>query len=398
MHNLHVVWLLPDWYSFLEDEIRATAPRVSHLSLLCPSPLKTNRFLGLPNVTVHPLAALRPWDAAMCARRLRTLAGSHSAFDLCRSRAALWAIFKVEKSLHQINRNKRIDLIHSHFAYPGGLGACCTAINLPHVVTLRGYDILTCSEYGAIWDPFFRKNLSNCYGTGRPVWVASSESHQAAKRFLGPESDVTVIPNGIDVDSFKASGALTRASLGLAKDDIVLITVGNLVPRKQTVLALQAMPDTLRHHKVKLLICGDGPERQRLEAVARSLHISDNVRFLGALSREKLADVYSFAQVLVHNALTEGFGNVFLEAMLFRLVVISSPVGAAPDLIEDGVNGFTTRLGDAESLKSSLNRALRSLPNFGPQLDANKSKVEQNFTIERKAAIYERKYLRLTGH
>jgi glycosyltransferase involved in cell wall biosynthesis len=124
-----------------------------------------------------------------------------------------------------------------------------------------------------------------------------------------------------------------------------------------------------------------------------ALGIADRVHFMGRLPRGELSDLYALGDVLVHTSLSEGFGSIILEAMLKRLLVVASPVGIAPDLIQHRENGFLPALGDRRSLVDSLSEAIGRLPLFGAALDANRDVVLAGFDMDRRIdgymALYE---------
>jgi glycosyltransferase involved in cell wall biosynthesis len=107
-----------------------------------------------------------------------------------------------------------------------------------------------------------------------------------------------------------------------------------------------------------LLIAGDGPERKPLEKQARTLGL-DRVRFLGSLPTNKLPELYAAADIFVLPSDHEPWGAVTCEAAACRLpLVLSDRVGAAPDVLEDGVSGHLFPAGDEEALAGALERLL----------------------------------------
>jgi glycosyltransferase involved in cell wall biosynthesis len=103
---------------------------------------------------------------------------------------------------------------------------------------------------------------------------------------------------------------------------------------------------------VTVLLAGDGPGRGHYEAMAQRLA---DVRFLGVLDRERLAEYYAAADLLVLPSRSEPWGFVLNEGMEFGLpLVVSTAVGAAADLVADGVNGIVVQAGDAAGLAASI--------------------------------------------
>lgn len=164
---------------------------------------------------------------------------------------------------------------------------------------------------------------------------------------LGVSPDrLHVVPNGTDPERFRPVDATAlRRRLGL-DDRVLLLTVGRLVPRKgiDTVLhALSSLADTVP--SVTYLVAGTGPDRPRLERLARERGVADRVRFLGQVPHEQLPAYYSAADVFVMPSResppdVEGFGLVFLEANACGTPVIGARSGGIPDAIQPGTTGF----------------------------------------------------------
>jgi glycosyltransferase involved in cell wall biosynthesis len=142
-----------------------------------------------------------------------------------------------------------------------------------------------------------------------------------------------------------------------------LLTVSRLVDRKNTAAIVRALSTYVRALRqgaepFHLVIVGDGPERSRLEALAENLHVADLVHFTGELSEfEEVVRYYAFASAFVLASWFEPWGLVLNEAMAAGLpVVAASQVGAAADLIEEGVNGFTFEANSDDGLAVILRR------------------------------------------
>jgi glycosyltransferase involved in cell wall biosynthesis len=391
---MRVTWIIPEPYGFLVDELQALSGRLAGIRVLCSTPIPIAIRDRLPRVAFHecPESAFIPLLAS-CGP-FRSLVRSRGWLGILRNGWHVRKIAGIYKTLNRLEEADPSSLIHSHFAHPAGLGGSLLG-NVPQLVTLRGYDILTTGSYGSLWNPFYRRNLIDAFAEGGVVTTGSSHSLQRARQILGPNADLKFLPEAIVTDSFVPSGVHTRESLGLAPDAVVLLTVGNLVPVKNHQMLLDSLKDVLPRCRrpLHLLVCGDGPLESVLSQQAMALGIADRVHFMGRLPRGELSDLYALGDVLVHTSLSEGFGSIILEAMLKRLLVVASPVGIAPDLIQHRENGFLPALGDRRSLVDSLSEAIGRLPLFGAALDANRDVVLAGFDMDRRIdgymALYE---------
>jgi phosphatidylinositol alpha-1,6-mannosyltransferase len=212
----------------------------------------------------------------------------------------------------------------------------------------------------ALYNRFRRWTLSQV-DAALPV----SRYTAAFLRALGvPPNRVHVVPNGTDPDRFcPQPEARVRARLGL-DDHSVLLTVGRLVPRKGVDTVLHALPYVAEKiPNVTYLVVGTGPDRKRLERLARHLQIQNRVHFLGEVPHDELPDFYSAADLFVMPAReappdVEGFGLVFLEANACGTPVVGARTGGIPDAIAEGKTGLLVPAGTPAPLAEALTQLL----------------------------------------
>jgi N-acetyl-alpha-D-glucosaminyl L-malate synthase BshA len=138
----------------------------------------------------------------------------------------------------------------------------------------------------------------------------------------------------------------------------------------------------------KLLMIGDGPDRDNAEALCRELRISDDVRFLGKL--EAVEEVLSVADLFLMPSEKESFGLAALEAMACEVPVISSNTGGLPELNIQGGTGFLSPVGDIEDM---TRKALFVLdPGNLPRFKQNALARAKEFDISRILPLYESYY------
>lgn len=212
----------------------------------------------------------------------------------------------------------------------------------------------------ALYNRFRRWTLSQV-DAALPV----SRYTAAFLRALGvPPNRVHVVPNGTDPDRFRPQPeARVRNRLDL-DDRSVLLTVGRLVPRKGVDTVLHALPYVAEKiPNVTYLVVGTGPDRKRLERLARHLQIQNRVHFLGEVPHDELPDFYSAADLFVMPAReappdVEGFGLVFLEANACGTPVVGARTGGIPDAIAEGKTGLLVPAGTPAPLAEALTQLL----------------------------------------
>lgn len=149
---------------------------------------------------------------------------------------------------------------------------------------------------------------------------------------------------------------INRKSFGFEKNDFVVIIVASLTPHKGHHVLIDAVRIALeRHENLRLLIVGDGPLRDKLEAYVKELQLSSKMVFAGRRKDStlllKLADLF-----VLPSTEREGLGMALLEAMAEGLPVIGSNVGGIPEVIEDTVNGFLVAPGDSYGLAAAIEK------------------------------------------
>ena len=177
-------------------------------------------------------------------------------------------------------------------------------------------------------------------------FVPGRASAEYLQSFGVADKRIAIAPNAIDTAIF-GEGANT-AREGRAPESCTFLYVGRLDPEKGLDVLLRAF----EHVPGRLVVVGSGSEERRLRAVA-----SERVRFLGPLDRDELVAWYAAADAFVLPSRSEPWGIVLNEAAAAGLpLVATEEVGAAHDLIEEGVNGFRVPAGDEGALAAALKR------------------------------------------
>ena len=176
----------------------------------------------------------------------------------------------------------------------------------------------------------------------------------------------------------------------MLKGKRIVLTVARLVAQKRVDRVLQAGSRLLKEFPDMVqVIVGDGPERERLERLARELGWGDRVLFVGALMPRspQLFDMYSAAEVFMLPSVREGMGNVFIEAGAFGLPCLGVSDGGVPECIEEGKSGLLCRVDDVEDLCAKLRFILKDPERARQMGAAGRDRVRVAFS---EAALAER--------
>jgi glycosyltransferase involved in cell wall biosynthesis len=160
---------------------------------------------------------------------------------------------------------------------------------------------------------------------------------------------VTSLRNGVDLELFQP----VERQPG---QHFTLLTVGHLVPVKGQELIIAALPLL---PDARLVVAGDGPDRNKLEALARSLNVAERVEFLGAVPQAQLRRHYGSADALVLASSREGWANVLLESMACGTPVVASRVYGTPEVVAAPAAGVLMNERSPQGIAEAV-RALRA--------------------------------------
>ncbi|HWT10378.1 MAG TPA: glycosyltransferase, partial [Roseomonas sp.] len=247
-----------------------------------------------------------------------------------------WMLHRAMRAaaLRLLKEGRRFDAIDAHYLYPDGVAALWLGreLGLPVVVTARGSDTSLLPQYR------LPRRLIEGVIAGADALIAVSAGLRQGLLDLGaPPGKVTVLRNGVDLDTFRPAPdrAALRTELGLTGP--TLLSVGLLIPRKGHDRIIAALPEL---PGCTLLVAGEGPERAALLALAERLGVADRVRLLGPQPHAALARLYAAADALVLASLREGWANVLLEAMACGTPALAGPAWGSAEAISSPAAGL----------------------------------------------------------
>jgi len=263
--------------------------------------------------------------------------------------------------LRRLYHSRSIDIVHTRnwAAFDGVIAACLT----PGVVLIHG-------EHGRdMTDPqglLRRRNiLRRLFAPRVRKFTAVSHDLECWLREIVkvPAHKIVCIPNGVDTARFKPSrNLILRRQFGIDDGEFVVGAVGRLDPVKNydgLVAAVRTL--AFGNHPVRLVIAGDGPERQKLDWLIRAWPNASKPILPGF--RPDVEALYGAFDLFVLNSHAEGMSNTLLEAMSSGLPILCTAVGANTDLVEDGICGTYVKPGDIEALADGIARYLKD-PHF----------------------------------
>lgn len=298
--------------------------------------------------------------------------------------ASLWIGLK-------LLRRKHFDIIHSMFAIPSAPSGLLLSkfFRKPHLLTVFGGDIYDPSKkLSPHQTPVLRQTVKSVlHASDRVVTMSEDIRRRTYQYYYRISRKIRLIAGGIPKPCFTAG---SRDAYDFDAHDILLVTIGRLVPRK-AVHELIHVVKRLNDSRVKLLVIGDGPERARLERCANDLEVRDQVCFGGNVDENEKFVLLNFADIYVSTSQHEGFGLVFLEAMSVGLPIVCYNNGGQTDFLKDGRTGVLVELGNQEMFVKKL-RALIANPGLRKRMVAFNRHYINEFYIDHIANQYEDQY------
>lgn len=368
---------------FLADHARALAGAGAEVTVVCPAHPDAPRRHNVGGIEVHRVR--------FAPRRIEARVALGESYRVFAGLSALWVIPMIARltlAAARQARHRSADgaVIHGHWWFPCGLVAVAAAAlagrRTASVVHIHGSDaavttnavhrwlarrvlrrasaVVSVSEDLRDWASSLVQRRSGRRPRSRVGDTGAGRSRERSRalqplpgieragRRFGPVLQVVSMPVGVE-----RLGALTPTPA-----DGPVVALGRLMAEKGFDVLIEAvalMPSTERP---EVAIVGDGPDRVLLEALA--LRRGVNAEFAGAVSPSKVGEWYRRARLVCVPSRREGFGMITVEALTAGRPVVATAVGAAPQLINDGVNGFLAPAGNADALAEALTKALQS--------------------------------------
>ncbi len=266
-------------------------------------------------------------------------------------------------------KNWNLDVIHSHTEFGIGIFARLFAkqFNIPLVHTYHTlYEDYTHYITHGYFDKSSKKIVEYltkfyCDKTANELIVPTNKIYKLFKEKYKFTKNIHIIPTGIEVDRFfeenvdkKLVQSLSK-KLGLTKKDFVIVFVGRLAEEKNVEFLLQAHQKIVKKHdNIKLLIVGDGPDKEKYEQKSKNLKIEKNVIFNGKAAWEEMPYYYHCSDLFVTASTSETQGLTVIEAMAANKVPVCIEDESFLGTVTNGLNGIIFKT-EEEYIEQVLN-------------------------------------------
>lgn len=298
--------------------------------------------------------------------------------------------------LVDVVKYEKLDLLHVHYAIPHASAAymakqilASQGIKIPFITTLHGTDITLVGR-----DKSFEPVISFVINQSDAVTAVSESLKKDTLRYFDTQREIQVIPNFIELPLYEKANLGCNKSQYAPNGELILMHISNFRPVKRVEDVLRIFSIVKKVIPCKLLLIGDGPDRNKIESLCRELSTCGDVRFLGKM--KGIEEILSMADLFLLPSETESFGLSALEAMAAKVPVISSNTGGIPEINLDGYSGMLSAVGDIESMANNAIYILSDKSRLNI-FKENAFKQAQKFALDKILPQYESLYKSMLG-
>ena len=261
--------------------------------------------------------------------------------------------------LVDVVKSNQIDNLHLHYAIPHAYAAYMAkkmlidmGIQIPIVTTLHGTDITLVGSH-----PFYRPAVTFSINHSDRVTAVSESLKEDTLRLFEIRKNIQVIPNFIDIDKIKSKGKPCERSLLASKEEKILSHISNFRPLKRILDVIAIFEGVLPKVKSKLMMVGEGPEKQKAVQYVKEKGLEGKVLFLG--NSNEIEKILCYSDLFLLPSEKESFGLSALEAMAHGVPVISSNAGGISEVNIHGETGYLSEIGDIQDMTKNALKLLK---------------------------------------
>ncbi|WP_224483128.1 N-acetyl-alpha-D-glucosaminyl L-malate synthase BshA [Robertkochia aurantiaca] len=313
------------------------------------------------NVPEYPLFHYQPYELALSSKLVDTV------------------------KLHEI------ELLHVHYAIPHAYAAYMAkkmlqeeGIDIPIVTTLHGTDITLVGNH-----PFYKPAVTFSINNSDIVTSVSESLRQDTFKQFDVRKDIHVVPNFIDLSKYAHSFTDCQRDMMAHREERIITHISNFRKVKRIPDVIHIFERIQKEVPARLLMIGEGPEKEEAEQLCEDLGIADKVIYLG--NSHEVDKILCFSDLFLLPSETESFGLAALEAMANGVPVISSNSGGLPEVNIHGESGFLSDPGNVDEMAENALAIIRdseTLERFKNQARAQASKFDIRAIVPEYEKIY----------
>ncbi len=286
----------------------------------------------------------------------------------------------------------KIEVLHVHYAIPHAYAGYMAKkmleeehIYIPMVTTLHGTDITLVGNH-----PFYKPAVSFSINNSDVVTSVSQSLKEDTLRLFDIDKEIFVVPNFIKVEKQGNTYTECQRDLMAQPEERIITHISNLRPVKRIVDVIEIFCRIQKEMPAKLLMVGEGPEKEMAEEMCIAKGIEDKVLFLG--NSNEIDKILCFSDLFLLPSEKESFGLAALEAMACGVPVISSNAGGLPEVNVQGVSGFLSAVGAVDEMSDNAIAILKdseTLAKYKNQAKEEALKFDTKNIVPLYEAVYE---------
>ena len=264
----------------------------------------------------------------------------------------------LSSKLYDVVSKHKIDVLHVHYAIPHAYAAYMAkkildenGHKIPIITTLHGTDITLVGNH-----PFYKPAVTFSINKSDIVTCVSKSLMEDTREFFGIKRDIKVIPNFIDIEKYERKHNISEKNFISQGDEKIIVHVSNFRPLKRIIDVLKIFEKVNSEISSKLIMVGDGPDKKKAKDYLRKNNLKNRVIFLGKTN--EVDEILCSSDLFLLPSEKESFGLAALEAMALKVPVISTNTGGLKELNINGNSGYTSDIGDIDSMASNAIKIL----------------------------------------
>lgn len=278
-------------------------------------------------------------------------------------------------------KSRRIGHVHAHFAFIGSEIACLLSkqLGVKFSFTAHAQDIYTNHAY----------KLKNLVNEASFIITCTKYNREYLQQLAGAKKDsdkIFTVYHGIDISKWTLNGFKKR----LISPVVHILSVARLVEKKGLFFLLKAIKLLVeKGMRVRCTIIGEGPLQRQLKGCVREMGLYNYIDLTGFVPQSEVkghlgnANIFVLSSTVAENGDRDGLPNVIPEAMVMGVPVVSTPVSAIPEIIEDGITGILVKEKDEKALANAISELVNDRKLYNRIAENSKRKILEKFTIEK---------------
>lgn len=285
-----------------------------------------------------------------------------------------------------------IEVLHVHYAIPHAYAGFMAkkmleeqGIFLPMVTTLHGTDITLVGNH-----PFYKPAVTFSINSSDVVTSVSQSLKEDTLKLFNIHKNIEVVPNFIDITKYdRKSFTDCQREMMAGQEERIITHISNFRKVKRIDDVIKVFFEVQKTVKSRLMMVGEGPEKEMAEDMVDELGLEDQVMFLG--ESHEIDKILRFSDLFLLTSETESFGLAALEAMANGVPVISTNTGGLPEVNIDGVSGYLSDVGNVDEMAKNAISILKDDTTLNKFKD-NAHRVAEKFDINQIVPKYEALY------